>query len=146
LYPAQVKQAKSLVEQSGIPFSAAVHVVIGKATLNEVLQELLREEKIKKLVETYKIDRALATNVALGRADLDIVLLRQRKNRTLQEHYDRCCLREALEDKHTIALAVHGFKKIVGEVVSLDKYTFEFLKTGEEARSSLIVFRGALES
>ena len=34
LLPQQVKAAKQMVEQSGIPFPAAVRVVLGKVTLN----------------------------------------------------------------------------------------------------------------
>lgn len=120
-----------MVEQSGIPFSAAVRVVLGKTTLNDVLQELLREEKIKKLIETYDINRALATNIALGRTDLNIVLLRRRKNQTLQEHYTQSCLEEARTKVHHIALALHGHKKVMGRIVEVGKYTIQFLEDGQ---------------
>ncbi len=123
---AVVKQAKAMVAQSGIPFHAAVKVVQGKTTLNEVLQALLREEKIKKLMETYAINRALATNVALGRTNLEIVLLRRRKNQTLQKYFHRSCLEESLQSGARIALGVHGHTKVLGRVIENNKYTILF--------------------
>lgn len=120
-----------MAEQSNIPFSAAVRVVLGKTTLNDILQEMLREEKIKKLIETYDINRALATNIALGRTDLNVVLLRRRKNQTLHDHYDQSCLEDALAKKHKLALGIHGNKKIIGRVVEVGKYSFQFLEDGQ---------------
>jgi len=131
LLPAQIRQAKMMVEQSGIPFPSAVRVVLGKTTLNDVLQELLREEKIKKLMETHGINRALATNIALGRTDLDIVLLRRRKNQTLQDHYTQSCLEEAIHKGHRVAMALHGHRKVMGTVQEVGKYVFAFLEDGQ---------------
>jgi small nuclear ribonucleoprotein (snRNP)-like protein len=122
-----------MVEQSGIPFQAAVRIVQGKTTLNDVLQELLREEKIRRLMETHSINRALATNIALGRTDLDVVLLRRRKNQTLQEHYTQSCLEESVAKSHRLAIALHGHKKLLGKVVSIDRYSFMFLEDGTPA-------------
>lgn len=129
--------AKQYVEQSGVPFSAAVRIVLGKTTLNDVLQEMLREEKIKKLIETYDINRALATNIALGRTDLNIVLLRRRKNQTLQEHYTHSCLEETQAKGIKIALALHGHKKIMGKILEVGKYTIRFHEEGQAAPSEL---------
>lgn len=130
LHPAQVKQAKQLAEQSGIPFSAAIRVVLGKTTLNDVLQDLLREEKIKKLIETHDMNRALATNIALGRTDLNTVLLRRRKNQTLQEHYMQSCLDDSLAKGSKIALAIHGHKKLIGKLSDVGKYAVQLHEEG----------------
>lgn len=135
--PIQLKQAKMMVEQSNIPFSAAVRVVLGKTTLNEVLQDMLREEKIKKLIETYDINRALATNIALGRTDLNVVMLRRRKNTTLQEHYTQSCLDEAVAKAHKLALAIHGHKKIMGKVLENGKYTIQFQEDGQSTPTEI---------
>ena len=126
-----------MVEQSNIPFSAAVRVVLGKTTLNEVLQDMLREEKIKKLIETYDINRALATNIALGRTDLNVVMLRRRKNSTLQEHYTQSCLDDAVSKGHKLALAVHGHKKVIGKVLENGKYAIQFQEDGQTAPAEL---------
>ncbi len=135
LPPGVVKQARSLMSQSGIPFGAALRVVQGKATLNEVLQELLREEKIRKLMATHRINRALATNVALGRTDLEIVLLRRRKNETLRSNYHRSCLEDAHLTGARIAIAVHGHKKLLGKVEENEKYAIRFRQDSDtEAR------------
>ncbi len=123
---AVIKQAKTLVAQSGIPFPAALRVVQGKTTLNEVLQSLLREEKIRKLMTAHTINRALATNVALGRTDLEIVLLRRRNNETLHQHYHRSCLEEYRLSGSRIALALHGHKKVMGTVEENGKFTILF--------------------
>lgn len=130
LHPVQVKQAKTMSEQSGIPFSAAIRVVLGKTTLNDVLQDLLREEKIKKLIETHDMNRALATNIALGRTDLNTVLLRRRKNQTLQEHYMQSCLDDCLAKSTKIALAIHGHKKVIGKLTDVGKYTVQLHEEG----------------
>jgi len=131
LNPAQSRQAKNLVEQSGIPYHAAVRVVLGKTSLNEILQQMLREEKIQKLIETHGINRALATNIALGRTDLNVVLLRRRKNETLQSHYAQSCLEGAAAKGNPLAVGIHGHKKLRGKVIKVDKYTFDFLAEGD---------------
>lgn len=130
LTPQQKRQVQHLVEQSHIPFPAAVRVVTGQSTLNEVLQEMLREEKIKNLMASHEFNRALATSIALGRADLDTILLRRRKNETLESNYARSCLEVAQKDGRPLGLALHGHRRVRGRVLSVGKYEFQLLEDG----------------
>ncbi len=115
-----------LVKESHIPEAAARRVVYGKATLNEVLEELMLQERIERLISEHGVNRALATNIALGKTNLDVVLLRRRKNETLKKYYDQSCLEEARRKDARIALALHGNKKVVGRIKDVDKYVFRF--------------------
>lgn len=130
LSPQQRRQIKQLVEQSHIPYPAAVRVATGQSSLNDVLQEMLREEKIKNLMAAHDFNRALATSIALGRADLDTILLRRRKNETLETNYARSCLETSQAEGVPLGLALHGHKRLRGRVLSVEKYTFQFLEDG----------------
>lgn len=131
LSPQQQRQVKQLVEKSHIPYASALKVVLGQSSLNEVLQELLREDKVKNLMATHEFSRALATSVALGRADLDTILLRRRKNDTLEKNYARTCLQESIDSGNSLGLALHGHKRVRGKVLSNGKYDFQFLEDGK---------------
>ena len=126
----QVRQAEDLTRKSHIPWPAAVRVVTGRTTLNEVLQEMVREERIKGLIATHEIDRALATSIALGRTDLQTVLLRRRKNETLSSNYKRSCLEEGFQSGAPIVVALHGHQKVRGKIVGLEQYSFSFQEEG----------------
>jgi len=91
---------------------------------------MLREEKIKNLMAAHDFNRALATSIALERADLKTILLRRRKNETLETNYSRSCLEAAREDSVSLGLAVHGHKRLRGRVLSIDKYSFQLLTDG----------------
>ena len=66
-----VDKARDLQSRTGIPFWDAVSVVQGKATVQQVLVQLLKKEKLLKLVDKGELDPMFVPAVLSGTMSLD---------------------------------------------------------------------------
>lgn len=92
----------------GIPRRLAQQVVGGQRELNEVLQEMARQDRVEKLVEAHDIPRSLAVQVVLGQADLDAYLTKRRRHEYRTEVGGRSIFDQAAVSEDTFGFMLLG--------------------------------------
>jgi sRNA-binding regulator protein Hfq len=92
----------------GIPRRLAQQVAGGQRELNEVLQEMARQERADKLVEAHGIPRSLAVQVVLGQADLDAFLAKRRRHQYRDEVGGRSVFAQAVDSDEPFCFALLG--------------------------------------
>jgi hypothetical protein len=92
----------------GIPRRLAQQVVGGQRELNEVLQEMARQDRVEKLVEAHDIPRSLAVQVVLGQADLDSYLTKRRRHEYRTEVGSRSIFEEAAASEDAFGFMLLG--------------------------------------
>ncbi len=117
----------------GIPRRLAQQVVGGQRELNEVLQEMARQERVEKLVASHDIPRSLAVQVVLGQADLDAYLAKRRRHAYRKEVGSRSVFEEAARSGEPQTFALLGRKLRTLKVLSSDRFelTVQDTKGGE---------------
>ena len=92
----------------GIPRSMAQQVASGQRELNEVLQDMARQERVNKLVAAHDIPRSLAVQVVLGQADLDAYLAKRRRQAYRAEVGSRSIFEQAVVAEEPYGFALLG--------------------------------------
>lgn len=116
------RKATQLVAQAGIPMPLAWQVAQGRATLNEVLQRMAREDRIGQLERRHELDRGTAAQVADGTQTLEDALRRKRLAEHQAEHRDRSVLVEAHAAGGAVTLHLHGLLRHTGTLTAVDRY------------------------
>lgn len=109
----------------GIPRRQAQQVVAGQRELNEVLQEMARQERVDKLVAAHDIPRSLAVQVVLGQADLDAYLAKRRRKQYRAEVGARSVFDQAASADEPFIFAVLGRHLRTLELVSSDRFELQ---------------------
>lgn len=128
------KKAEKLAASAGIPRSWALQVAQGKATLNDVLTRLARQDRIEQLERRHGLDRSTAAQVADGSQDLDQVLLRNRLAGHLEEHGGRSIFEEARESGRALVLHLHGLRTVTASIGEVDAYEIDLVSADGQER------------
>ncbi len=130
--PEVYEKVKALQARTGLPFREAAWVVQGKATVQQVLLRLMKEEKLKKLVDKGELDpmfvpAVLGGTMSLDRAKYVTQLLRDEAWRST-----RSVLEELHESGDTAVFFLFGREPFEATVPKLSKYDVWLQRAGEE--------------
>ncbi len=120
--------------EMGIPRRLAQQVAGGQRELNEVLQEMARQDRVDKLVAAHDIPRSLAVQVVLGQADLDSYLSKRRRHAYRAEVGGRSVFEFAAASDEPYTFALLGRKLRALNVQRSDRYELQVQdpKSGED--------------
>ena len=118
----RVRARADELHANGMPFQMAMAVALGRVSLNDALERLARQERVQKMMDAHDLSRALATQIVIGHASLETVLSRRRMQDHREQNRLRSCLETARLTERPIALELHGKKKVVGTVQSVEAY------------------------
>ncbi len=111
--------------EMGIPRRHAQQVVAGQRELNEVLQEMARQERAEKLVATHDIPHSLAVQVVLGQADLNAFLAKRRRHEYRAEVGARSVFDQAIGVDEPYTFALLGRQQRQLKVLSSDRFELQ---------------------
>lgn len=115
------ERVKELVEM-GLPAALSSAVAQGRVSLNDALERMARRTEVESLMRRHGLTRAIATQVVLGHADLAAYLGKRRMEDYRAAQQSRSCLEEAAAHGRTLALLLHGQRRVEGRIVAADAY------------------------
>ncbi len=132
LPPEVHEKVKALQTRTGLPFREALSVVRGKATVQQVLLRLMKEEKLKKLVAKGELDpmfvpAVLGGTMALDRAKYVTRLLRDEAWRSTGS-----ILEDLKESGDRAVFFLFGRQPFEAAVSKMTKYDVWLQREGEE--------------
>lgn len=134
------KKADKLVATTGIPRHWAYQIAQGRATLNQVLTRLARQDRIDQLERRYELDRSTAAQVVDGSQTLEQVMLRRRLAEHREEHGERSVFDEYLASGQSLVLHVHGLRTLSVRIAGVDPYELDLdTEAGRERMHKLQV-------
>ncbi len=125
-------RAVDIAERSGIPLGEAYRVARGQASLNDVLQQLLRRERLRRLVEREGMDPSLAGQVVSGDLSLARARLLQDLRAAGRSRFTEDRIAAAGKRGGRVAIWTFEDGWLVGTVQKARTYDFDFLRTGAE--------------
>lgn len=128
------REAHELVQRSGIPFPAALRVVRGEATLDQVLKQLLNQE-VRRSLEARGMPPALAGQVAKGFLGEGKAWDAFRAMQHPSYAPERSLLKEACAAGQELALELFGEGTVLGVPTQVDKYDFHVAGAGGAERT-----------
>jgi sRNA-binding regulator protein Hfq len=130
LSPEKIHRAREIVRKSNIPLYHAYMIVQGKTTLMDVLNRMLKREKIQKLVSNEGIPLKLAVQVADGVLSADrakLIKLRWDFRKT-EESVD--IFMDYLQNKKSACIKILGMDQCIsGSIKKVERYGILFKKT-----------------
>ncbi len=106
----------------GIPRRFAQQIAAGQRELNEVLQEMARQDKVDKLVSAHDVPRSLAVQVVMGQADLGAYLAKRRRHEYRAKVGNRSIYDSAVSSGEPYTLGVLGRKTRNLKIARSDRY------------------------
>ena len=123
---ARTKRVDELIAM-GLNRDQALAVVLGRRELNYYLERLAAKAKKRTLERQYGLAPSVAMQVALGQADLEQVLLRNRRAAHLAEHRE---LSVFMAGERQLVFGVHGSGWHKGRVRQMSAYEVEIELVG----------------
>lgn len=127
-----LEKAKEIASRTGVSMRDAIRVASGKITVQQVLKEMMFEEKVNGLMRKHGLERAMAINIARGMVDLETALLLKEMKRCSDWVPERSVLLQLNETGEPGFFYLFGQEPFSARVTKVEKYDVWFQRTDEE--------------
>jgi sRNA-binding regulator protein Hfq len=117
-----LEKASEIADRSGLNQKDAIRVALGKATVQQVLKEMMFREKVEALIRRHGLERSTACNVIRGSLDLDTAVLLQGIKESRAWNPERSVLTELKRQGGQGVFFVYGRSPIRASVTGVEKY------------------------
>jgi hypothetical protein len=131
-------KAHTLAKEKGIPLAHAHRIVQGRATLNEVLKALMRQERFERLVKHDGLDPSLAGQVASGHLSKERAQVVTKIRRFRKYPLDHDALKVGELDKGKVLIGLFERGWLVGTITVARVYDFDFVADGASEPETLL--------
>jgi sRNA-binding regulator protein Hfq len=120
--PEILQKAADISSRTGIDKKRAIGVALGRTTVQEVLKEMMVEEKAERYIRQHDLARGTAFAVARGIQTLENALLLKSLRQSESWQPDRSVLWDLKKSKSTGIFYIYGRKPLAARVTQITKY------------------------